>query len=74
MRWGTCVLGGAMLVTAGLAGTGADLRDPGGAGDVIRDFGFPEPRGGFYSVRLNLGDANGSTDADSAPAGPLGRR
>lgn len=72
MCWRTCVLGGTMLVTAGLAGTGADLRDPGGAGAVVRDFGFPEPRGGLYSVRLALSKADGSTDADNTPAGPLG--
>ena len=74
MRWRSCVLGGTMLVTAGLAGTGADFQDPGGAGDIMRDFDLAEPRAGLYAIRLDLGDGGGSTEADNTPAGPFGHR
>lgn len=63
-----------MLVTAGLVGTGADLQDPGGASDIMRDFGLAEPRAGLYAIRLNLGGGGGSTETDDTSAGPLGHR
>jgi len=69
----TCTLASVLALSAASNGAVYEQVGDGNISEVQPDLGITLQQDGFHRYRIDLWEGRGSTDADNAPAGPLGR-